>query len=143
MKTTELAHAYISVPADCLPLVDGLIFRLVVTVTEGGGNALPVLPMPKIERGGAMIKALRQRAGMTQKALADAVNIPQSHISDFEKNRRAVPYKHAQRLADVLHSIPSHFMTPNADTLAAMNGAGEDVRQTYDTPEAMYKDLGI
>jgi hypothetical protein len=34
-------------------------------------------------------------------------------------------------------------MTPNAETIAAMNGAGENGRQTYNTPAAMYKDLGI
>ena len=86
---------------------------------------------------------MRQRAGMTQKALASAIGLPQSHISEFEKNRRVVPYKHAQKLAEALHSIPSHFMTPNAETIAAMNEAGEDGRRTYDAPESMYKDLGI
>jgi hypothetical protein len=34
-------------------------------------------------------------------------------------------------------------MTPNAAPVAAMDGAGEDDRQTYDTPETVYKDLGI
>jgi len=101
------------------------------------------MSMPGIERGGKMLRALRLRAGVTQKALADAVGLPQSHISDFEKNRRAVPYKHAQKLAEALHAIPSHFMTPNAETIAAMNEAGEGGGQAYDTQEAMYKDLGI
>ena len=67
------------------------------------------------------------------------MGLPQSHVSEFEKARRAIPYKHAQKLAELLHSIPSHFMMPNAETIAAMNGAGQDGRKTYDTLEAMYK----
>jgi transcriptional regulator with XRE-family HTH domain len=99
--------------------------------------------MPEVERGGKMLRALRFRARLTQQAVADALGLPQSHVSEFEKNRRAIPYKHAQKLAELLHSIPGHFMTPNAETIADMNEAREDGRQTYDTPKAMYKDLGI
>jgi len=108
-----------------------------------GKETSPVMPMPEVDRGGKMLRALRLRAGMTQKALADAIGLPQSHISEFEKNRRAVPYKHAQKLAEVLRTIPSHLMTPNAETIASMNKNTEDGRQTYATPEAMYKDLRI
>ena len=36
---------------------------------------------------------------------------------------------------------PSYLVTPNAETIAAMNGVGEDGRQPYDSPEAKYKDL--
>jgi transcriptional regulator with XRE-family HTH domain len=102
-----------------------------------------LVPMPEVNRGGAMLKALRQREGMTQKALAGAVGVPQSHISDFEKNRRAVPYKYAQKLAGLLHTIPSHFMTPNAETITAMDETFENGRKKYDNLEAMYKDMGI
>ncbi|MDR3319473.1 MAG: helix-turn-helix domain-containing protein [Desulfovibrio sp.] len=45
-------------------------------------------PMPEVERGGAMLKALRQRAGMTQNSLDVTLGIHQSRISDFEKGRR-------------------------------------------------------
>lgn len=141
MQPYEISHAQITIPADCLPLVEELVVRLGGELTQN--NGVIVRPMPEVARGGKMLRALRLRAGLTQKALADAVGISQSHISDFEKDRRAIPYKHAHALAAVLHSIPSHFMTPNTETLAAMNEAGEDGRQTYDSPEAMYKDLGI
>ena len=141
--STQQVHAHITVPADCLPLVSELVTRLGGNVADVAGNGFPVLPMPEVERGGKMLRALRLRAGMTQQAVADALGLPQSHVSEFEKDRRAIPYKHAQRLAELLHSIPSHFMIPNAETIAAMNGAGEDGRRTYDAPESMYKDLGI
>jgi len=143
MHTNQQAQVNITIPADCLPLVAELVTRLGGAMTGIGGEAYPVISMPDVARGGKMLRALRLRAGMTQKALADAIGLPQSHISEFEKDRRAVPYKHAQKLAGVLHAIPGHFMTPNAETIAAMNGAGEDGRRTYDAPEAMYKDLAI
>jgi transcriptional regulator with XRE-family HTH domain len=143
MQTTGLTHARIAVPEDCLPLVADLVIRLGGKVLHDSGNSFSVQPMPGIERGGKMLKALRQRAGLTQKALAEAVGIQQSHISDFEKNRRAVPYKYAQRLADILHSIPSHFMTPNAETIAAMKESEEGKGKRFASAEALYKDLGI
>jgi len=143
MHTNQQAHAHITIPVDCLPLITELVARLGGSIADTTGELYPIMPMPEVERGGKMLRSLRLRAGMTQKALADAIGVPQSHISEFEKGRRAVPYKHAQRLAEVLHSIPSHFMTPSADTIAAMNEAGKGDGQTYDTPEAMYKDLGI
>lgn len=143
MPHTEVANAHVQIPADCLPLLAELVARLGGKVVNSDGESFPVLTMPEIERGGKMLKALRQRAGLTQKALADAIGVPQSHISDFEKNRRAVPYKHAQKLAEVLHSIPSHFMMPNTETIAAMNETFEDGREKYANLDAMYKDLGI
>jgi DNA-binding XRE family transcriptional regulator len=143
MSMTQQTQVHITIPADCLPLVAELVTRLGGSMADAGGEAYPVMPMPEIERGGKMLRALRQRAGMTQKALADTIGLPQSHISEFEKNRRTVPYKHARKLAEVLHSIPSHFMTPNAATIAAMNEAGGNGRQTFATTEAMYRDLGI
>lgn len=142
MPHSEVTSAHVQIPADCLPLLAELVARLGGKMVGPGGEGFPALPMPEVERGGKMLKALRQRAGLTQKALADVIGIPQSHISDFEKNRRAVPYKYAQRLAEALHSIPSHFMTPNAKTIAAMNESG-DKEKKHDSPAALYQDLGI
>ncbi len=143
MSSTSVSHAHISVPADCLPLVAELITRLGGRIVGNDAGIYPELPMPEVPRGGKMLRALRQRAGMTQKALAGAIGVPQSHISEFEQDKRAVPYKHAQKLAKLLHSIPSHFMTPNAETIAAMNDAELENPRVYRSPEEMYKDLGI
>ncbi|MDR1241183.1 MAG: helix-turn-helix domain-containing protein [Deltaproteobacteria bacterium] len=143
MQTTGLTHARIAIPADCLPLLVDLIGRLGGNVTDYALEGSPASPMPEMERGGKMLRALRLRAGMTQKSVASALGLPQSHVSAFESNRRTIPYKHAQKLAGLLNGIPGHFMTPNAATIAAMNGAGEDGRQIYDSLGAMYKDLDI
>ena len=137
------ARAHITIPADCLPLVAELVTRLGGSMADAWGEAYSVVSMPEVERGGTMLRVLRQRAGMTQKALAEAIGLPQSHISEFEKNRRAVPYKHAGKLAEVLHSVPSHFMTPSPETIAAMKETGAEDLRTFATPEAMYRDLGI
>ena len=139
---TQQAHAQIVLPVDCFPLVAELVSRLGGHMTEATAGGFPIAPMADVERGGKMLRALRLRAGMTQQAVSEALGLPQSHISEFENGRRSIPYKHAQTLAGLLYSIPSHFMTPNAETIAAMNEDGKD-RPTYDTPSAMYNDLGI
>ena len=143
MQTQQIAHAQISIPADCLGLVTELVTRLGGQVFDEEGHATSSHPMPELERGGNMLKGLRQRAGMTQKALAAALGLPQSHISEFEKNKRQIPYKHAQRLATLLGSIPSHFMTPNAETLDAMHEAGEGKGQRSSSAQDLFADLGI
>jgi DNA-binding transcriptional regulator YiaG len=140
MNTPQQVHAHITIPIDCLPLVAELVTRLGGNIAD---NESSVPALPEAERGGEMLRILRTRAGMTQQAIANALKLPQSHVCQFEKNRRAIPYKHAKKLAEILNSIPSHFMTPNAETIAAMNGAGEDDRPVYGAPEAMYKQLGI
>ena len=141
MQQNPLTSAHITIPADWLPLVTELVAKAGGTIESDSQSVY--MPMPEIPRGGEMLRALRQRAGMTQKALADAIGLPQSHISEFEKDRRAIPYKHAQKLAELLNSIPSHFMRPNAETIAAMNETVESGRKNFADLDAMYKDLGI
>jgi len=43
-------------------------------------------PIPESERVGRMLKGLRLREGLTQKELAKVLDVPQSHISAYEKN---------------------------------------------------------
>jgi transcriptional regulator with XRE-family HTH domain len=47
---------------------------------------------------------------MTQKELAAAVGVPQSHVSEYEKNKRAIPRGEAKELAKILKTVPSHFL---------------------------------
>jgi len=67
-------------------------------------------PIPESERVCRMLKGARLRAGMTQKELASAIGVPQSHISDYEKNKRRVPPQKAEVLATTLETVPSHFL---------------------------------
>ena len=68
-----------------------------------------VPPMPEEERPGRMLKGLRLREGLTQAFLAKAVGVPQSYISAYEKNTRPIPKDKAEKLAEILHSVPENF----------------------------------
>ena len=140
MQTEQLTHVHIAIPKDCVPLVVDLVSRIGGRVADEDSL---LDPMPELARGGQMLKGLRQRADMTQRQVADALGVPQSHISEYEKDKRAVPYKHAQKLAKLFHSIPSHFMRPNAETLAAMQELEEGKGKKYKSAKAMFDDLGI
>ena len=140
MQAEQLTHVHIAVPKDCVPLVVDLITRIGGQVADESDL---LDPMPELARGGQMLKGLRQRAGMTQKQVAEALQIPQSHISEYEKNKRAVPYKHAQTLARLFHSIPSHFMRPNTETLAAMQEVREGKGEKFNSVKTLFADLGI
>lgn len=62
------------------------------------------------ERVSRMLKGARVRACLTQKALATLIGVPQSHISEYEKNKRRIPRHKAERLAEVLETVPTHFI---------------------------------
>ena len=143
MQAQKMTHAHIAVPPDCLGLLTELITKLGGQVMSESSADLNADPIPSLERGGKMLKGLRQRAGLTQKQVAEALGIPQSHISEFERDRRNIPYKHAQTLATLFHAVPSCFMRPNDETLEAMDelGAGKGVRSG--TKEELFENLGI
>ena len=142
MQTQHMAHAHIAVPADRLALVAALVTRLGGQV-ESGADLDGCFPMPEMERGGKMLKGLRQRAGLTQKEIARALGLPQSHISEFEKDKRNIPYKHAQKLARLLQSLPGHFMKPNDETLEAMQELDEGKGIRALSSQELFSDLGI
>ena len=143
MNTQQMTHAQISVPVDCFSLVAGLVTKLGGHILDDNGVCVSCSPAPEFERGGKMLKGLRQRAGLTQKQVADALGLPQSNISEFEKNKRHIPYKHAKKLAALFNSIPSHFMTPNENTLEAMRELEEGKGRQFSSAEELFKGLGI
>ena len=134
MNTQQYAQAQISGPADSLHLVRDLVAQV-------GGQI--VLEADSIERGGDMLKLLRIQANLKQQDIADALGVQQSHVSEFEANKRNIPYHHAQKLAKLLHSIPSHFMRPNAETLKAMHELEEGKGTESATAQELFENLGI
>ena len=70
-------------------------------------------PIPETERIGRMLRGARVRAGMTQKQLATAIGVPQSHISEYEKNKRHIPKHKAEEAAKVLNTVATHFLSRN------------------------------
>jgi len=143
MQTQQMAHVQITVPGDCLALVAELVTKLGGQVSEDIQPFSSCSPMPELERGGKMLQGLRLRAGLTQKQVADVLGIPQSHISEFEKDKRNIPYKHAQKLATLLRSVPSHFMRPKAETLEAMSELEKGQGKRSASAAELFKDLGI
>lgn len=105
-----ISHAHIALPCDALPLVVELVKRLggeVLTETE---EYTIIPPIAERERIGRMLKGARLRASMTQKQLAEAIDVPQGHISEYEANKRPIPAHKAALLAEVLNTVESHFV---------------------------------
>lgn len=55
----------------------------------------------KHSEAGVMIKASRYKANMTQKELADILDIKQHHVSEMENGKRSIGKEMAHRLASV------------------------------------------
>ena len=109
MTNQSITTAQLSIPAENLEIVATLVAKL-------GGELMVddelvvVPPMPEEERISRMLRGLRLRAEMTQKELAAAIGVPQSHVSEYEKNKRAIPRSKAKELAKVLKTVPSNFL---------------------------------
>ncbi len=51
---------------------------------------------------GLMLKGVRHKAGLTQKALADQIGVKPHHISEMEHGKRPIGKNMAHRLAKIL-----------------------------------------
>lgn len=105
-----VTHAHIALPTANFVVVAELIRKLGGEVLEQSGDNIVVPPIPETERVGRMLKGLRLRAEMTQKELAKAIDVPQSHISEYEANKRAIPASKSRLLAEVLNTVEGHFV---------------------------------
>jgi transcriptional regulator with XRE-family HTH domain len=47
---------------------------------------------------------------MIQKELAEAIGVPQSHVSEYEKNKRRIPAGKVEGLAKLLKSVLFNFL---------------------------------
>ncbi len=113
MNTGALSSAYVELPADCLELLAGIVSKFggrIVPQPEKTEELVIIPPSSERERIGKMLHGARLRAGLTQKELARAIGVPQSHISEYEKNKRPIPQGKAQELARVLETVPTHFL---------------------------------
>jgi DNA-binding transcriptional regulator YiaG len=110
MNTQFITNASLSIPAENLELVAALVSKLGGRLAIKDEELVTVPPMPEKERPGRMLKGLRLRAEMTQKELSEAIGVPQSHVSEYEKNKRRIPEGKAKELAKLLKSVPSNFL---------------------------------
>jgi len=109
VNNQNIMTAQLSIPAENLEVVAALVAKLGGELTVDD-EAVTVPPMPEEERIGRMLRGLRLRAEMTQKELAAAISVPQSHVSEYEKNKRAIPRGKAKELARVLKTVPASFL---------------------------------
>jgi len=114
MNTSTVTEARIAIPADSFDLVAALVTRLGGQIMDEADDVITIPPIPESERVGRMLKGLRLREGLTQKELAQVLDVPQSHISAYEKNKRPIPVAKAEQLATLLHTVPGHFLARGA-----------------------------
>ncbi len=103
-----------------LPIPENLVGFITELTLRAGGKVVHleqvdeddviIPPIPEKERVGRLLKGARLRAEMTQKQLAEAIGVPQSHISEYEKNTRPVPKDKARELAKLLKTVQEHFI---------------------------------
>lgn len=67
-------------------------------------------PLPEKTRVGKLLRAARLRADLTQEKLAKMINVPQAHISQYERNKRKIPPMKAKQLAKTLHTSEEYFL---------------------------------
>ena len=108
-------------------MIAALVAKLGGSLELKDGDITTAEPMPEHERPGRMLKGLRLRAEMTQKEVAAAINVPQSHISEYEKNKRRIPEGKAKELAKLLKSVPSNFL-PIDEVLSGIDKIYEEPR---------------
>lgn len=61
---------------------------------------------------GAVIRSVRQRRGMTQEALADAVGVVRTSITNLERGKQSLPMDKLLKLAAALGMDVSLSLTP-------------------------------
>jgi len=61
-------------------------------------------------RLGAVVRARRNTAGLSQEALADAAGIDRSHMGKIERGERNLTFLNLARIAAALHALPSDLL---------------------------------
>ncbi len=110
---TTISQARFEIPTECLKLLEEIVVRFggkIIRQEDDAEGYVVIPPIPERERIGRLLVGARLRAGLTQKALAAAIGVPQSHISEYEKNKRSIPRAKAEELARVLETVPTHFL---------------------------------
>lgn len=75
---------------------------MVPFVAEDDDEAIPWREMYPDFHPGVAVRGLRYREGLTQRALAKLIGVPQRHISEMENRKRPIGKAMAKRLAAAL-----------------------------------------
>jgi Zn-dependent peptidase ImmA (M78 family)/transcriptional regulator with XRE-family HTH domain len=83
---------------------------------------------------GGRLRAARERRGLSQQAVADALSLPRTAVTNMETGVRAVSTLEITKLADLLGQTPAYFLSPNEpeaeDLLVVLHRAAPDIDGT-------------
>lgn len=89
---------------------------------------------------GKRIKELRTSQGMTQKQLADILNVSQTAVTLWENDARAVSWDMIDKIADVLCTSPNYLLFGENESLPLSNiGHGENTKRTMELKTKLLK----
>jgi Zn-dependent peptidase ImmA (M78 family)/transcriptional regulator with XRE-family HTH domain len=64
---------------------------------------------------GDRLRAARERCGLSQQAVADALGLPRTAITNMESGARTVSTLEITKLADLYGQTPAYFLSPNGE----------------------------
>lgn len=106
-----------SIPKDILDYIERKYSKKDISIMDDEGEEL-IDPteldffkeMKAQETPGGNLRFYRKLVGMTQKELAEKLGIAKQHVSNMERNERAISKKTAKELAKIFHVSPARFI---------------------------------
>lgn len=106
-----------NIPKDVLDYIEKKYSKKDVSVMDDEGDEL-IDPFEQDffkdfksrETPGGNLRFYRKLVGMTQKELAEKLGIAKQHVSNMERNERAISKKIAKELAKIFHVSPARFI---------------------------------
>jgi DNA-binding transcriptional regulator YiaG len=111
MSAELMERVCFELPSESLRIVEELVSKLggkTLNIEEQAFFKAPTLPLA--EKVAKLLKGARLRANLTQKEIAKIIGVPQSHISEYEKNKRKIPQQKATLLAKILNTSEAYFL---------------------------------
>ena len=127
-----------------LKLGDG---RLAAAQRRFGDQKNPMEVSMDAARLGDRLRAARDRRGLSQQAVADALGLPRTAITNMETGARAVSTLEITKLADLYGQTPAYFLSPNEkeaeDLLVVLHRALPEIEQAPQTKREVGRILDL
>jgi Zn-dependent peptidase ImmA (M78 family)/transcriptional regulator with XRE-family HTH domain len=98
-------------------------------------------------RLGDRLRAARDRRGLSQQAVADALGLPRTAITNMETGARAVSTLEITKLADLYGQTPTYFLSPNEkeaeDLLVVLHRVLPEIEQAPQTKREVGRILDL
>ena len=96
---------------------------------------------------GNRLRAARDRRGLSQQAVADALGLPRTAITNMETGARAVSTLEMTKLADLYGQTPAYFLSPNEegteDLLVVLHRVAPDIAKAPETEREVSRILDL